>query len=300
MNIKSLINHFATYLLTQKRVAHNTYSAYCKDLEQFEEFLTEQKIELESLSYKTIKLFLSHLKNHNIGPRSLSRKISTLKAFFSYANQNYNVQNFMVNIGFPKLEKKLPRHLVENEVIQLMQKAEEDASPTGIRNKTMLHLLYATGLRISELVNLKIPSINFETGMILVDGKGGKQRVVPLPQPTIKLLKSYIENTHEQLTPGRPPLDFLFPTVYKNLVKSITRQAFWMILRKLVKGTSLENNLSPHKLRHTLATHLLYKGVDLRSLQILLGHENLSTVQIYTHLEVKHLRKIYDKKHPRS
>ena len=300
MKIKSLLNHFATYLLTQKRVSHNTYSAYCKDLEQFQDFLEKQKIEIENISTKTISLFLAYMKKENIGARSLSRKISSLKSFFLYANQNYKIPNYAANISYPKLEKKLPRYLVEKEVVQLLEKANQDTSANGVRNKVMLHLLYATGLRISELVNLEISSVNFESGTVVVDGKGDKQRMVPLPQQTIEMLKDYLNTTHKKLIANNLPTDYMFPTIYGDQVRPITRQAFWMLLKKLVQGTSLEKDISPHKLRHTLATHLLQKGADLRSLQMLLGHEQLTTVQIYTHLETGHLRKVYDKKHPRS
>ena len=299
MDISSLINHFATYLLTQKRVANNTYSAYCKDLAQFKEFLESQKIDLEHITPKTISLFLAHMKKQNIGARTLSRKTSSLKAFFGYANQNYNMPNHSANIQFPKLEKRLPRYLVEDEVITLFKKAKEDTTSSGIRNSVMLQILYVTGLRISELINLKISSIDFESGFILVEGKGGKERMVPLTMQTLETLKIYLRDTHKKIT-NNEHTKFLFPAMYGKKVNNMTRQAFWMILKKIAKGTGIENDISPHKLRHTLATHLLQKGAGLRSLQILLGHENLTTVQIYTHLEVDHLRKIYDKKHPRA
>ena len=300
MKFKDLVSRFSTYLLTQKRVSKNTYTAYSKDLEQFSDFLENNNIDIDLLSSKVITQFLYYLKQQDIKSRSLARKISSIKAFFSYVHQHTNVPNYAVNISFPKLEKRLPDYLAYDEVILLLEKASEDKTDVGQRNFIMLHLLYATGLRITELVTLKTSAINFETGFIKVDGKGDKQRMIPVPQETLKLLRGYLSTNHKKIIKSLKITDYLFPTVYRGSDKHITRQAFWNILKILVKKTGIEKNISPHKLRHTLATHLLNKGADLRSLQMLLGHEQLGTVQIYTHLDTRGLRKIYNKKHPRS
>ena len=195
-------------------------------------------------------------------------------------------------LTFPKIEKRLPNYLSEQEIEILLQMADRDTSTLGKRNKVMLYLLYVTGLRITELTTLKTSAIQWDTGFLHVEGKGGKQRMIPLPQPmrSLELLKEYADKQR----------DYLFPIRYAGTIRPITRQAFWGILKQLWKKTGIAKSISPHQLRHSLATHLLKRGADLRSLQLLLGHENLSTVQIYTHVETSHLRTIYNKKHPRS
>ena len=164
----------------------------------------------------------------------------------------------------------------------------------------MLYLLYVTGLRITELVSLIISNIHFDTGILEVHGKGGKGRVIPLPTPTLDMIRAYLESVHKKFIEAHGQTDYLFPTLYASAIKPITRQSFWQVLKDLCKKTTIQKAISPHTLRHSLATHLLKNGAHLRSLQMLLGHENISTVQIYTHVEVSYLRHVYDKKHPRS
>ena len=303
MDIRSLLNHFEAYLITQRRVSPNTVSAYRNDLEQFIHFLDGKGVSLESLKVEDLSAFLAFLKSQQASARTLSRKVSSLKAFFSYAHEHHQIYHYAQTLVFPKLEKKLPNYLLEHEIKELFDRAEEDKTATGIRNKTMLYLLYATGLRITELVTLPISSVDFETGFVTVLGKGGKERMVPVPDSIFWMLSDYLKKTRKDFMEKNDVLngnDPLFPVRYGKKIKPLTRQAFWMILKQLAKGTSVEKKISPHQLRHTLATQLLNKGADLRSLQLLLGHENLSTVQIYTHLDIKRLRTVYDKKHPRS
>jgi integrase/recombinase XerD len=167
----------------------------------------------------------------------------------------------------------------------------------------MLYLLYVTGMRISELTNLTVSDIQFDTGFISVRGKGGKGRLVPIPEAIVLDIKSYLNEIHPKLLGKKSEFrssDYLFPVLYAGKLKHITRQAFWAILKKMAILACVKKSLSPHKLRHSLATHLLRKGANLRSLQLLLGHENLSTVQIYTHIDTSYLRQVYDKYHPRS
>lgn len=232
--------------------------------------------------------------------RSMSRKISSLKSFFKYLSEHANYKDIAESVTFPKLEKQLPNYLPENEVEKLLHVADRDITHNGIRNKVMLYLLYVTGMRISELVSVTIGEVRFDTGFISVSGKGGRGRMVPLPQPMIKLLRLYLESIHKDFTQKKKKTNYLFPTYYAGKVKPITRQAFWIILKKIWARTGIKRTISPHKLRHSFATHMLKHGANLRSLQLLLGHENLSTVQIYTHLETSYLRQVYDKKHPRS
>jgi len=290
--MKVYVEQFFTYLLTQKCVSANTFAAYKADMLQFLSFLQTQSLLDAQLTSKELKLFLYSLKQASLSARSMSRKISTLKLFFTFAAEQGLMANLAQQLKFPKLEKKLPLYLNEAEIETLLQCAQVDTSTYAQRNKVMLYLLYVTGLRISELTSLKITAIQWDTGFLRVDGKGGKQRMVPLPIPIVTLLKEYVG--------AAKPAHFLFPIKYAGTVRPITRQAFWGILKQLCKKAGINRSVSPHQLRHSLATHLLHRGADLRSLQMLLGHENISTVQIYTHVETSHLRQVYDKKHPRS
>ena len=297
--MKEYIEQFFTYLLTEKRVSTNTFSAYRTDIMQLARFLETKQISLTDTSIKHLKEFLHTLKNENISATSMARKISSLKQFFSFAEQRWQMPNHGQQLTFPKIEKKLPHYLSEQEIEQLLAASQLDSSPVGVRNKVMLYLLYVTGLRISELTQLITSSILWDSGFLQVEGKGGKQRMVPLPEPMRVLLREYLEKYHTTLSHSKKT-DYLFPILYAGTIRPITRQAFWGILKQLCIKAKLPKTISPHQLRHSLATHLLKRGADLRSLQMLLGHENLATVQIYTHVETSHLRKIYDKKHPRS
>lgn len=295
---------FEAYLLTEKRVSRNTFAAYQRDVRQFVYFLsTQHSTDITHASREQIKNFLHYLSDQGIAARSLSRKISSLKVLYNYLHTYHGFENRSDDLIFPKLERRLPRYLREDEVEQLFEVANRDNSPLGIRNKVMLYLLYVSGMRISELVHLGVGQIQFESSLITVTGKGGKGRVIPIPKPIAALLKEYVDHgLKDFMLQGdkKRKCDHLFPVNYAGKIKPISRQAFWVILKDLWKKTGIERSISPHQLRHSLATHLLKNGIDLRSLQLILGHENLATVQIYTHLETGYLRKVYDKKHPRS
>ena len=299
--MKAPIEQFFTYLLTERRVSSNTFQAYKTDLLQFLSFTEKNKITPNTITVKELKLFLQDLKKVHLAARSMARKISTLKLFFAYAHDKGMLADLGLHLTFPKIEKTLPSYLSEQEIEALLHVADRDTSANGKRNKVMLYLLYVSGLRISELINLTINSMQWDTGFLHVEGKGGKQRMIPLPAPMVVLLKEYVEKVHPNVSnKKKKATDYLFPVLYAKTVRPITRQAFWAILKQIWKKTGITKSISPHQLRHSLATHLLKRGADLRSLQMLLGHENLSTVQIYTHVETSHLRTIYDKKHPRS
>ncbi len=303
MNNRDLITKFESYLLTEKRVSANTFSAYKRDIAQFNTYLIANNILLADITVKDLKNFLRYLKENNIGARSVARKISALKVLFAYLHERYAIEDKTESLIFPKVKQRLPQFLTEQEVETLLKVADQDTADLGHRNKVMLYLLYVTGMRISELVTLKTGDIRFDTGFISVRGKGDKERMIPVPMPMLDLLRTYLQTVHAAFTSkqnGARATDILFPTLYAGRVRPITRQAFWIILNGLWKQTGIEKVISPHQLRHSLATHMLKNGVDLRSLQLILGHENVVTVQIYTHVEVSHVREVYDKKHPRS
>lgn len=304
---KNWFVHFESHLLTERRVASNTFNAYKSDLDQFAQFLNTQNKQLESLKAADLKEFLHHLiSQHHVGARSMARKISTLRLFFTYLHEHAGLHDIGQTLHVPKLEKKLPHYLTEDEMKDLLKAADRDTSNNGVRNKVMLYLLYVTGMRISELIQLHVSDISFDTSLVSITGKGGRQRMVPLPEFMLKMLKEYLDTIHKTFIKNNKDKNatrfckYLFPILYAGVIKPITRQSFWMILKHVWEKTGSKKTISPHQLRHSVATHMLKRGADLRSLQLLLGHENIATVQIYTHLEKSHVRTIYDKKHPRS
>jgi integrase/recombinase XerD len=198
------------------------------------------------------------------------------------------------------MKKVLPNYLTFEELEQLFEVADRDRSTMGVRNRIMLYIMYVTGMRVSELIALRLEHVHRDTAIIAIEGKRGRQRLVPIPDAMMKELLDYIDGTRTILITGYGACDYLFPVIYGKKAKTLTRQAFWSIIKQLWKFTGSARSISPHVLRHSFATHMLNKGANLRSLQMLLGHENLATVQVYTHVETEHLRKIYDKKHPRS
>lgn len=291
------VTAFETYLLTEKRVAKNTFAAYKKDIAQLVEFLGEQ--DLLKITVDDLKKFLHAIHKEGISARSMARKISTLKAFFNFLQERFEIENYAKELRFPRLEKKLPHYLTEDEIKQLFAQATKDHSAMGERNRVMLYLMYVSGIRVSELVWLKKSDVQLDTGMLHVHGKGGKQRIVPLSHQMCGMLEAYMQTIYQQLI-KKGTTDYLFPVAYAGKLGPLSRQSFWNIIKKIWRKTGNKKNISPHQLRHSLATHMLKNGADLRSLQVLLGHENVATVQVYTHVEKSHLRDVYDKKHPRS
>lgn len=294
---------FHTYLLTEKRVSKNTLDAYKRDIQQFFNYCIEQDLTFEELKKSELTKYLAFHKKKGLKSRSLARKISALKQLFSYLHEHYQLPNVAAALSTPKIEKNLPTYLTEQEVQKLLVAAKIDTSPRGVRDKVMLYLLYASGLRVSELVSLTIDQIRFDTGFLQLMGKGKKERHVPLPRNMIDLLRSYCDSIRPQFIRGlqeQADCLYLFPVMYRKTIKPISRQLFWLSLKKLLSHANLFKNVSPHTLRHSLATHLLKNGADIRSLQMLLGHESLATIQVYTHLDKSDVRKVYDKKHPRA
>lgn len=331
---------FFRYLLTEKRVAQNTFDAYKRDVVQLLAYLKEQGSEqasctqvrtdafsgiissaqaapgqvtpeqvalshasLTQVSQEQLRAFVYDMhENKKLTPRSITRKIATLKSLFGFLHERYGFINAAEGLLFPKLEKLLPDYLTEEEVSLLLQTVDKGTLCHAARNRVMIYLLYASGMRISELVSLTLASLHYDTGFIDITGKGGKARTIPLPQAVMALLKEYCETELATFNARHQSLNnqYLFPVIYGGSLRPITRQALWGILRALCRMAGINRPLSPHRLRHSFATHMLKRGLDLRSLQMMLGHERVSTVQIYTHVEKSYLRTLYDKKHPRS
>mgnify|MGYP000010436201 CR=1 FL=1 len=298
-----LYQKFEQYLMTERRVATNTVQAYQSDIHQAIEFFKQQGCTtFHDVTPQHVKDFLYHLRmTLQVSARSSSRKLSSLKSFCKYAQKYHHLNDFTFNVQFPKLEKKLPKFLTQDQVMQLFATAQTDTSPSGHRNHVMITLAYVCGVRVSELVELTRTNINFDDRLVHVSGKGGKQRIVPLPESVSIMLQDYLHRSQPYLFKNMQiDSDFLFPILYAGKIKPMTRQGFWIILKDIVTQAGLPAMISPHVLRHSIATHLLKGGANLRLLQMALGHEQLETVQVYTHIEVSHLRTLYDAKHPRA
>ncbi len=284
------IQNFKTYLLIEKKYSHNTIESYERDLKKLMEFTHKSPSELHE---EDMHAYLKYLSEQGLDERSISRNISCLKSFYKFLLIDHVVsESPLENIEIPKLRKTLPHVLSEEEVNALLDIPLNDAF--SYRNKAMLELLYATGIRVSELVNLTRNDIDLENALLRTIGKGSKERIVPIGEYAIRYLSIYLLEYRSQLL-KRDYNDYLF---LNNHGKKLTRQGFFKIMKERAKEAGIKKELSPHTLRHSFATHLLNHGADLRSIQELLGHSDISTTQIYTHVSNDHLKENYQEFHP--
>ena len=289
-----LIDLFIDAVWLEAGLSKNTLSAYRSDLQRLSVFL--QNKSLLQTDSSDIHRFLATLMAAGNKASSSARVLSTLRRFFRYqVRQNMMIEDPCRDILAPKLGRSLPKTLSEAQVDALLE-APDAQSPLGIRDRAMLETLYATGLRVSELVQLTLMEINLDMGLVRIVGKGNKERLVPLGDAAVSSLRSYLNSARSDLLKDRVS-DALFVT---SRGKGMTRQAFWHLIKKYALIAGIEVALSPHTLRHAFATHLLNHGADLRSVQMLLGHSDLSTTQIYTHVAKERLQSIHQKHHPRG
>ncbi len=283
------LDNFYKYL-DSKGYSSNTISSYKKDLNQFIKF-SKCKIDVD---YSFIRSYLQFLHNKKYTNKSIARHISSLKSFYKYLTKNEIVKdNPCLLLSNPKIEKKLPNYINYNDLEILFNIPDKD-DILGLRNLLILELLYSTGIRVSELVNIKLDDIDFDNKRIYILGKGNKERYVLFGKICNDILMEYLEKSKNKLNKNS---DYLLLNKFGN---KITDRAIRMIIDDIVKKSSLKLNISPHTLRHTFATHLLNEGADLKIVQELLGHENISTTGIYTHVSNEHLRKVYLDAHPRA
>ena len=282
------LQKFLSFLEVEKNYSPHTLLNYRIDLEEFIEFLEADKI--ENADYTTLRRFLAQLRSKNLKPRSIARKLSSLRSFFRYLQREKIVSSNPAKILLtPKLDKPLPHFLSEQEAVQIIESPSTN-NTSNLRDKSIFEVLYSTGIRVSELVGLDIEDVDFISNIIRVMGKGRKERLVPIGDKALEALRLYIEN--------RPKKDgVLF--LNKNNTR-LTARSVCNIINKFVLKEAMAQHVTPHMFRHSFATHLLDHGADLRSVQELLGHVNLSTTQIYTHLTTDKLKKVYDKAHPRA
>ena len=285
------INDYLIFLKTEKKLGDTSIESYHLDLKDFDEYV---KSDLINVTTEQILKYLSKLKS-DLSARSINRHISTLKGFYNYlVDEKYIKSSPLENISILKIEKSLPKYLTINEVDQLLNFPLNTAF--DYRNKAMLEVMYATGLRVSELVNLEYSNVDLYNSVIRVKGKGKKERLVPIGETASYYLKKYVEEYRNQLI-IKENYNELF---LNNHGKPISRNGFNFILENIRIKTKIEKELTPHVLRHSFATHLLEGGADVRSIQEMLGHENISTTNIYTHVVDEILRKNYDIYHPRA
>lgn len=286
------IEKFKNYLSVEKNYSDHTIKNYLIDLNEFGGFLSG--IDIEKADYILIRKFLGFLKQKNIAKRTIARKLSTLRTFFRFlARDGYIKANPAKNISTPKLDKKLPIFLDEKAVLSLVT-APDKHSFQGARDRAILETLYSSGIRVSELVGIDMNNMDFIGGVVKVLGKGRKERLAPVGDKAISVIREYLEFRNKKKIFDK---DALF---LNKSGKRITDRGVRRIVHKYIKNTSIKENVSPHTLRHSFATHLLNRGADLRSVQELLGHKNLSTTQIYTHVTMERLKTVYDKAHPRA
>ncbi len=290
---KDVIN-FLKYLKIEKNYSNFTIINYGKDLKIFLQFLKENNIEnYDKIEYKTIRKFLEYLYDEKYEKKTIARHISSLRSLFKYLLKENKIKNNpMILISNPKLDKKLPKYLYYDQIEQILSIPDKN-TPLGMRDLTLLELLYSTGVRVSELINIKIEDINFDDKSIRILGKGNKERIVLYS----KVLKEYLNDYLKIRSTFNPNHNYLFINKFGN---KLTDRGVRVIIDNILKKGMVSFHISPHMIRHTFATHLLDNGADLKCVQELLGHKNLSSTQVYTHVSDEHLRKVYLETHNRK
>jgi len=295
--MEELIEEFLGYLSIERGLSKNTLDSYKRDLKRFFGFLKAKGIgSIDNVTRQDITAFMLSEKDRSLSSNSIAREIACLKSFFKYlTGQNKIKENVISVIESPKLWKKLPSTLTLGEVEALL-KAPDIRDLMGLRDRACLELMYATGMRVSELVNLKMDDLNMEVGFVKCFGKGSKERIVPFGSKAREYVGRYIEKARPVFLKKRIS-NFLF---LSRLGRPMSRQAFWKTIKKYARLAGIKKDITPHTLRHSFATHILERGADLRVVQEMLGHADISTTQIYTHVNKDRLKFIHQKFHPRS
>ena len=287
---------FLHYLAAEKRLADNTIRSYQSDLGSFLTFLTQKKVTLSSTNPLQVRDYFSFCKRKGISSRSNARRLSCIRAFFRFLFSEKIISSDPTGaMDLPKRSRTLPKDLSVIEVTRLLQ-GQGEKSPLSQRNTAMLHLLYATGMRVSELVSLPVMAINIDAGFVRVLGKGSKERLIPFGEEAGEKISLYLQNSRGRLLNGKTS-NALFVT---SRGRAMTRLRFWQIIKETAYKVGIDKKITPHMLRHSFATHLLEHGADLRSVQLMLGHSDISTTQIYTHVDSRRLKAIHQQFHPRS
>ena len=291
MKLNELVEEFLRYLLIDKGYSKNTIESYKKDLDKF--VIYNKNKDINNINNDDLKEYVKYLNKINLNEKSIARNISCIKSFYKFLLiEKYITNNCSDSIFLPKLKKSLPNILTEEEVLKLLDIKLEDSF--SYRNKAMLELMYATGLRVSEIINLKLQDIDLSDDIIRTFGKGSKERIIPVGEYAKDYLIKYIYDIRNNMLKGIPS-EYVF---LNNHGSKMTRQGFFKIIKKIANEKGIKKELSPHTLRHSFASHLLKYGADLRTIQELLGHSNISTTQIYTHITNEELKENYKEFHP--
>lgn len=294
--MKRYIENFEKYLINERKYPDNTVISYLNDLSNYNDYIEENKINYKTINKDQIRGYLKYLDSLNRSKSSISRNLSALRNFYSYLiNINVIDNNPFKSIRNPKKDKKLPNFLQHDELKTIFDSIDMSTS-LGLRNRLIIELLYATGIRVSELTSLKLSNIDQHNNEIRILGKGNKERIVFFGEYAKKFLKLYINEARDELLDGNKSEYLLI----NNNGTQLTSRGAELVVNEVVKKAALKHNISPHVLRHTFATDLLNNGADLKSVQELLGHESLSTTQIYTHITNERLRSVYLRSFPRQ
>ena len=295
--MNQLLDQFLHYLIVEKGLSRNTIEAYSHGLNRFLDHLRKKGIrEWAKVSKFDVRAFLLFLKRQGLSTKTVVRNLVAIRTFFKFLIQEGILEaNPVEEIESPKVAKTLPEILSLKEVEQLLEQPDPQ-TPLGMRDRAMLELLYATGMRVSELTQLPINQINLEGGYVLLYGKGSKERIVPLGNEAMKWVDLYLKTAREKLAKGRES-----PSLFINRSgKGMSRQRFWKNIKAYGRRAGIRKRITPHLLRHSFASHLLERGADLRSVQMMLGHVDISTTQIYTHVTGERLKKVHQRYHPRG
>ena len=297
MEIDSLSDAFLLHLRTERRLSPNTVESYGFDMRRFVSFLSSGGIGPAGFSRAHFLSFLSSLREEGLSARSVARHVSTVRSFFRYlVREGILPANPVSEARAPKTGRPLPRFLTPSEV-ELLLAAPDRVTPEGMRDRAMLELLYASGLRASELVTLGMENVDGNAGFLRVIGKGGKERIVPVAPPALETLEEYIANWRPRFLKKKRAGGALF---LSRQGRPVTRQTLWNRIGRWARAAGIRDSISPHTLRHSFAGHLLAGGADLRAVQAMLGHADIATTQIYTHVTAERLREIHRKHHPRG
>ena len=296
MEIPGQVESYLNHLRVEKGLAINTVEAYGRDLAKFIAFLERSRLTVENCGIAGVRKFLGFLEESGLDNRTVARQIVSLRQFYLHLQREGIVTNNPTeNIQSPRGWKILPKHLSVAEVAALLQ-VPDRKTPEGLRNRATIELLYGSGLRVSELINLKVADLDLNSGCIRATGKGNKQRIIPMGKPAGDAVEKYQAEGRDPLRKGKQAPWLLLSTRGNRM----TRQAVWITLARAGKLAGITTPVTPHLLRHSFATHMLAGGADLRSLQMMLGHADISTTQIYTHVVTDRLQEIYKQHHPRA
>ena len=293
------LDSFLVYLTMNRGLSKNTIESYSRDISSLTAFLGKRGIsDSTAVSEHEIAAFFEHLRKKKLSPRSVARNIASLKQFFRFLlTEKVITEDPMRNTVSPKPAKTLPHTLSLSEVETLLLEPEKGKSEKALRDRAMLEVLYATGVRVSELVSLELNRVNLDHGYVITLGKGSKERIVPIGNAAIRKTRDYLSDARPRLLRGRSS-EYLFVT--SRTASKMSRQRFWRIIKDYALAAGIHSHITPHVLRHSFATHLLERGADLRSIQAMLGHSDISTTQIYTYVEKERLKRIHKKSHPRA